>query len=158
MQRNNPTDAQQPAPAFANDPTGFWGGILKANEAHGLQRVLPDNTMIQSDVMAKARLLQGQLNWSPVLIAWEGLEFVASIADNQLSLLLQSGGTTNQGTITLTINKLLFETNFPSQQDRLQLKAGGQWLTFAVIDVDGENDDNNPALTITCEKEDTYES
>lgn len=158
MSRNNPINSQdRPAP-FANDPTGYWGKVLKANKERGLHRILPKGTLIQSDVMAKARLLQAQIGWSPVFIMWENLQLVASISDGQFSLLLESGGTTNQGTITLTVNKLEFDTNYPAQQDSIMLKAGGQWLAFVVTDVDGYNDDNNPALTLTLQRENEYDS
>lgn len=151
--RNKPLQAQQPAPTFANDATGFWNGVLEANKASGLASMLPSGTLIQADTAVKGRLLANQIAWVPVSCRWKGSIIQASLSDAQFFLALESGGDTQQGRITIVVNKFSFSTGFPGYNDTFEIQANGAWHQFVVAEMIGQNDDNEPALTLFLEKD-----
>lgn len=154
MSRNNPLAAQQPAPAFANDPSGFFAGVLRDNGTAGIASLLPGSTVIQSDVAAKGRLLSAQIEWTPAAARWNGCDIVVSLSDAQFLLALEEGGDTQQGRITIIVSKLLFGTKgFPKYGDTFKVKGAGRWHEFTVAEMVGQHDDNEPGLTLFLEKD-----
>lgn len=152
--RNKPLDAQQPAPAFANDPSGYFGGVLAENRTAGIASILPGGTVIQSDVAAKGRLLTAQIEWTPAEARWNGCNLKVSLSDAQFLLNLEEGGETPQGRITILVTKLQFGTKgFPDYGDTFKIKAAGLWHEFVVAEMVGQHDDNEPGLTLFLEKD-----
>lgn len=154
MSRNNPLAAQQPAPSFVNDPSGFFAGVLKENSTSGIASLLPGGTVIQSDVAAKGRLLSAQIEWIPAAARWNGCDIVVSLSDAQFLLALEEGGDTQQGRITIIVSKLQFGTKgFPTYGNTFKIKAAGLWHEFTVAEMVGQHDDNEPGLTLFLEKD-----
>lgn len=154
MQRNKPLVAQQPAPAFANDPGGYWTAVADQNKLAGISSVLPGSTVIQSDMAVKSRLLQGQIGWTPCSASWKGGKFTASLSDAQFLLALAEGGDTQQGQITLLVAKLEFGAkDLPDYGDTIKIQAAGRWHEFAVTQIVGQHDDNEPGLTLFLDKD-----
>lgn len=151
--RNNPVNAQQPAPLFANDPNGFWNSVARQNSTSGLGAILPHGTLNQADTAIAARQLTAQIGWRAVNIRWKGCHLKASLSDAQFFLALEQGGDTQQGRITLVINKFEFQTGFPQYNDTIDLQASGKWHEFVVAEMLGHHDDNEPALTLFLEKD-----
>lgn len=153
MRGNKPLQAQQPAPPFANDSGGYWNGVLEANRTSGLASVLPSNTLIRSDTAIKGRLLQNQIGWVPVSCRWKGFIIQASLSDAQFFLALETGGDTQQGRITVVVNKFSLGVGFPSYNETFEIQAAGKWHQFVIVEMIGQNDDNEPALTLYLEKD-----
>lgn len=153
MRKNNPIQAQQPAPLFANDPDGFWGVVAGQNSVSGLGSILPQGIVIQSDVAQKGRLLDAQIAWTVISARWKGFILQASLSDAQFLLALESGGDLQQGRITLMVSKGQFQTKFPAYNDTFEIKAAGVWHQFVVAEIIGQHDDNEPALTLFLEKD-----
>lgn len=153
MARNKPLQAQQPAPPFANDSGGYWNGVLEANRTSGLASVLPAETVLQSDTAIKGRLLEAQIGWVPISCRWKGSIIQASLSDAQFFLALESGGDTQQGRITIVVNKFLLGVRFPSYNETFEIQAAGKWHQFVIAEMIGQNDDNEPALTLYLEKD-----
>jgi len=152
--RNNPIAAQQPAPAFANDPEGYFTAVLAENRTVGILSLLPGGTVIQSDVAAKGRLLAGQIAWTPAKARWKGCELVISLADAQFLLTLEEGGDTQPGRISILVEKLQFGAKgFPTYGDTFKIQAGGKWHEFVIVEIAGQHDDNEPGLTLFLEKD-----
>lgn len=152
--RNKPLDAQQPAPAFANDPTGFFAAALALGRTCGLASLLPGGTVIQSDVAAKGRLLAGQIEWTPAVARWNGCNLKVSLSDSQFLLVLEQGGDTQQGRITILVEKLQFGAKgFPGYGNTFEIKAAGRWHQFTIAEMIGQHDDNDPGLTLFLEKD-----
>lgn len=152
--RNKPLAAQQPPPAFANDPSGFFGAVLAANRAAGIASILPGGTVTQSDVAEKGRLLAGQIAWSPAEARWNGCNLTVSLSDAQFLLALEEGGDTQPGRITVIVAKLQFGANgFPGYSDTFKIQAGGKWHEFVIAEIVGQHDDNDPGLTLFLEKD-----
>ena len=152
--RNKPLQAQQPAPLFANDQLGFWEGTVIANRSEGISSLLPPTTLQQSDTAIKGRLLAAQIGWTPTLVRWEGASFKCSISDAQFFLSVEEGGDTQQGKITLLLNKLELQVGkWPTYQQMVEVLAGGKWHSFVIADVSGQHDDNDPGLTLYLEKD-----
>lgn len=152
MKRNNPIAAQQPPPAFANDPTGFWAANLAANATEGITSVLPVGTVTQSDIAAMGRLLAGQIGWTPSHAQWNGADLQVSLSDAQFMLALEEGGETQPGRITLLVSKLQFSTTFPAYGDIVKILAAGKWHEFEIVEIVGQHDDTDPGLTLFLEK------
>ncbi len=156
VKKNNPLAAQQPVPPFANDPVGFWGGVLQDNDRRGIASILPPGTLIQADLAIGNRLLQGQINWLSVQVRWNGLEFKASLDDGQATAPLESGGLGATGTVTLLFSKSLFPTDGrPKQQDTFQLLVGGKWKNFDVITISDGFDETDDGMIAYLEPEDS---
>lgn len=154
MQRNKPFAAQQPAPLFANDPDGYWTAVANENKLAGISSILPGGTVIQSDVAVKGRLLQGQIAWTPCSARWKGGNFKASISDAQFLLALEEGGDTQQGQITLLVEKLQFGVKgLPNYGDTIEIQSGGKWHEFVITQMVGQHDDNDPGLTLFLDKD-----
>lgn len=153
MSRNKPLAAQQPFPAFANDQSDFWGSVASENTTTGIGSLLPQGTLSQADNAVKSKLLDGQIAWVPVSVRWKGAVIQASLSDAQFFLALEEGGDTQQGRITLVVNKFRFGVNFPSYQDTVEVQAAGEWHQFVVAEMIGQNDDNEPSLTLYLEKD-----
>lgn len=153
MSRNKPLQAQQPAPAFANDSTGYWNGVLEANRTSGIASLLPSGTLIQADTAVKAQILLAQIGWIPVSCRWKGSIIPASLSDAQFFLALENAGDTQQGRITIIVNKFSFGVGVPSYNDTFEIQAAGRWHQFVVAEMVGQNDDNEPALTLFLEKD-----
>lgn len=154
--RNNPLAAQKPAPVFANDPSGFFAGVLMENTTAGLSSLLPAGTLIQSDVAAKGRLLNAQINWTPAKARWKGCNLTVSLSDAQFQLVLEGGGDTQQGRLTIIVEKLQFGgfgKGLPTYDNSFEIQAGGVWHEFTVVEMVGQHDDNEPGLTLFLEKE-----
>jgi hypothetical protein len=149
---NKPYSAQQPAPAFANDPSGFWASVAAGDKTAGLKSLLPASTAYQSDTAVKARLLGSQLGWTPTQARFNGADITVSLSDAQFFLALESGGTTQEGRLTVVVNKFEFRAGaFPTFRDNLLIFAGGKWHAFLVAESVGQFDDNEPALTLYLE-------
>ena len=152
--RNNPLAAQQPAPAFANDPSGFFGAVLAENSTAGLSTILPGGTVCQSDVAAKGRLLAGQIAWTPAKARWNGCDLTISLSDAQFNLVLEEGGDVQPGRITVIAEKLQFGAKgLPKYGDTFKIQAGGFWHEFTIAEMVGQHDDNEPGLTLFLEKD-----
>lgn len=154
MSRNKPFAAQQPAPAFANDPSGFFGGVLAQSRTAGIASLLPPGTVIQADVAAKGRLLTGQIAWTPAAARWNGCNLTVSLSDAQFLLTLEEGGDTQPGRITIIVEKLQFSTKgLPTYGDTFKIQAAGEWHEFTIVEIVGQHDDNDPGLTLFLEKD-----
>ncbi len=153
MSRNNPIAAQQPAPPFANDPTGFWTANMEENRARGLASLLPSGTVVQSDVAAKGRLLSAQINWMPAKARWKGSDLQISLSDAQFLQALEDGGDIQQGRITVLVLKAQFNTGWPEYGDTFKIQAAGKWHEFSIAEIVGQHDDNEPGLMLFLEKE-----
>lgn len=149
----NPQNQQQPAPAFLNDASGFFATALKQNQAAGIQSLLPVGTLIQNDVAVKGRLLSAQIGWTPTEARWNNCNLVISIQDAQFDLMLESGGDVQEGKITTMVEKVSFNNAFPAYGDTFKIKARGTWHEFVIVGMSGQNDDNEPGLTIILEKD-----
>lgn len=153
MSRNNPLAAQQPAPAYANDADGFWQRNLAQNTVAGLTSLL-QGTLIQSDVAVKGRLLANQIRWTPGKARWKNSDLVISLSDAQFFQALESGGDTQDGRITVLVEKLQFGAKgLPKYGDIFQIQAAGKWHEFFVAEMIGQHDDNEPGLTLFLNKE-----
>lgn len=154
IRRNKPLNAQQPPPAFANDPSGFFGAILADNAAAGIGSLLPAGTVFQSDVTVKARLLAGQIRWTPAIARWKGCNLVVSLSDAQFMLELENGGDSQKGQVSILVLKTEFNAGaWPDYGDTVQLQAAAQWHEFLVVEMLGQHDDNDPGLTLVLDKE-----
>lgn len=153
MRRNRPFTAQQPAPLFANDESGYWSTIAQNNAASGLQSVLPSGTLFQSDTAVKSRLLSSQIEWTPTKARFKGSDIIVSLSDAQFFMALEEGGDTQQGRLTIIVNKFEFRMGFPSYEDTLEIYAAGKWHELTVAELIGQHDDNEPALTLYLEKD-----
>lgn len=151
--RNNLLAAQQPPPAYANDPSGFFGEVLTANRTSGLASLLPANTLTQADNAVRARLLDGQIGWTPAHARWRNSNITISLSDAQFLLALEEGGEIESGRLTVLVSKLQFQTTLPKQGDTLKIQAGGKWHEFEIMEIVGQYDDNEPGLTLFMEKE-----
>lgn len=152
--RNNPLAAQQPPPAFANDPSGFFGAVLAENRTAGISSILPGGTVIQSDVAAKGRLLAGQIAWIPTKARWNGCNLTVSLSDTQFLLALEEGGPTQQGRLTVVVEKLQFGARgMPGYGQTFEIQAGGRWHAFTIGEMVGQHDDNEPGLTVVLDKD-----
>lgn len=149
---NNPLAAQQPAPSFANDNAGYWASLEAQNRTTGLAAVLPAGTIIQADIAIQARQLDAQISWRSTSVRWKGAIFQASISDADFSLILESGGDTQQGRITLVVSKLQFSTKPPGYNETLLVQAMGSWHEYTVAEMQGQNDDKEMAITYYLEK------
>lgn len=152
MKRNNPIAAQQPPPAYANDPTGFWAANLADSRTGGIASILPVGTLTQADNAVKGRLLSAQIGWTPSPARWKNSNITVSISDAQFMLTLESGGDTQPGRITVLVEKLQFQTGFPTYSDLIKIQAAGQWHEFEIVEIVGQHDDNDPSLTLFLEK------
>lgn len=150
--RNKPLAAQQPSPAYANDPSGFWGENLTDNRTAGIASLLPANTLTQADNAARGRLLAGQIGWTPTPARWNNSNIRVSLSDAQFLDDLQTGGETPQGRIAVIAAKLQFQTTLPRCGDVLKIQAGGIWHGFEIVEMIGQHDDNDPGLTLFLEK------
>lgn len=154
--RNKPLAAQQPAPAYGNDPEGFWQGILNESRVAGISSLLPGHTVIQSDVAVKSRLLRAQIGWMPCAARWEGCNIQVSLSDAQFALMLEAGGDTQQGQITVLLEKLQFGgfgKGLPAYGDTIDIQSGGVWHAFTISQILGQHDDNEPGLTVLLDKD-----
>ncbi len=157
VSRNNPLAAQQPAPAFANDPSGFWGAVLSENAVAGIGSILPANTLTQADNAVKGRLLNAQISWTPAKARWKNSNLDVSLSDSQFLQMLEAGGDMPQGQVTVLVSKLQFSTGWPDINDTLQIQARGKWHDFIIAGVSGNNDDNEPGLTLLLDKDQNEE-
>lgn len=156
MGRNKPLAAQQPAPAFANDPGGFFGAVLAQNNVSGISSLLPAGTVTQSDVAIKGRLLSSQIGWTPAKASWNGCVLNVSISDAQFLMALEQGGDNQQGRVTVLVEKLKLPGGLDFQSmygDTFKLQAGGGWHEFVITGMVGQNDDNDPGLTLFLEND-----
>jgi len=154
MPRNKPIQAQQPAPAFANDSGGFWAGVLSQNATQGISSLLPAGTVSQSDTAIKGRVLGAQIGWQPYEMRWNGNNITGSLSDAQFFLEVEAGGDTQQGRLTVLIDKLQFRAGaHPKFQDTISIQAGGKWHDFTVAEMIGEFDYNEPGLVLYLEKD-----
>lgn len=153
MPRNNPTAAQQPPPPFANDPNGFFSAVLTQNSTSGIVSLLPSDTLFQSDVAAKGRLLLAQIGWTPTKAHWGGCDLNVSLTDSQFALMLEEGGDTQTGRVTVILEKLQLGGKSPQQGDTFKIQAGGKWHEFVVVEMAGQHDDNEPGLTLFLSKD-----
>jgi len=155
--KNNPLAAQQPPPAFANDHSGFFGAVLAENHTSGISSLLPGGTVIQSDVAVKGRLLASQIAWTPAKARWNGCNITISLADSQFLLALETGGDTQQGRITVMVEKLQFgSTGLPGDGgfgQTFEIQAGGKWIQFTIAEIFGQYDDNEPGLILSLERD-----
>lgn len=151
--QNDPVAAQQPAPAFANDSQGYWAAILSQNATAGLGSLLPAGTVIQADIAVQARQLDAQISWRSTSVRWKGVIFQASISDADFSLILESGGDTQQGRITLVVSKLQFNMKPPGYNETFLVQALGVWHEYTVSEMQGQNDDKEMAITYYLEKD-----
>lgn len=150
--RNNPLAAQQPPTAYANDPSGFFGEVLATNHTDGITSLLPANTLAQADMAVRARLLNGQIGWTPAYARWKNSNLTVSISDAQFMLTLEEGGDTQPGRITVLVAKLQFQTTLPEYGDTFKIQATGKWHEFEIVEMVGQHDDNDPGLTLFLEK------
>ena len=150
-QFNKPLAQQKPIPAYANDTTGYWSAIARQDVTSGLRSLVPSGTLFQADNAVKSRLLSAQIEWVPVQARFKNANITASLSDAQFFLALESGGDTQQGRLTVMVNKLQFNTGFPSYSDTFQIQAGGKWHSFTVAELIGQFDDNDPSLTLYLE-------
>jgi len=150
--RNNLLQFQQPAPKYANDGSGFWTNVLASNKALGVNSLLPQNTLIQADNATKARLLRAQIAWMPTKARWKKANLVVSLLDSQFSMSLEEGGEMQPGRITVMVEKLQLQTTFPENGDVFKIQAAGKWHEFEIVEMVGQNDDNDPGLTLFLEK------
>lgn len=158
--KNNLLGTQQPAPLYANDPTGYWTGIHQENARTGLSSLLPGGTLLQADVSIKGRLLAAQIAWQPVAARWGGKEFSVSMADTPFALDMENGGVVPNGTIAVQANKVIFPSGkFPIQDDTIELRsASNQWVPWVVVTVEGQHDTTDPSLLLVMKLEDaTYD-
>lgn len=156
MSRNKPLAAQQPPPSFANDPSGFFGAALAQSRLTGIASLLPAGTVLQSDVMVKARLLSGQIAWTPAAARWNGCNLTVSLSDAQFALILEEGGDTQPGRVTILVEKLQFGgfgKGLPAFGDTFKIQSGGAWHEFTISEMVGQNDDNEPGLMLFLEKD-----
>jgi len=156
MARNKPLAAQQPAPAYANDPGGFFGAVLAQNNVSGIASLLPGGMVAQSDVAVKGRLLASQIAWTPCQTRWNGCDVQASLSDAQFLLVLEAGGDTQQGRVTLLVSKIAFGgfgKGLPTYEDTFEIQAGGVWHAFVIAEMVGQHDDNEPGLLLFLEKD-----
>jgi len=155
--RNNPLAAQQPPPPFANDPDGFFGAILSENRTAGIASLLPSGTAFQQDVAAKGRLLAGQIGWVPAQARWNGCNITISLADAQFLLALETGGDTQQGRISVVVEKSQFgSTGLPGDGgfgQTFEIQAGGKWIQFTIAEINGQYDNNEPGLNLLLERD-----
>lgn len=156
MSRNKPLAAQQPPPAYANDPGGFFGAIRDRSRTEGIGSLLPGGTVVQSDVAVKGQLLTGQIAWTPAQARWNGCNLTVSLSDAQFALILEEGGDTQPGRITILVTKLQFGgfgKGLPDYGDTFNIQAGGAWHEFVIAEMVGQHDDNEPGLTLFLEKD-----
>ncbi len=156
MSRNKPFAAQQPAPLYANDPGGFFAAAMAQDRVSGLASLLPSATLVQADIAVRARLLEGQIGWTPTAATWKGCNLSVSLSDAQFRLVLEEGGDTQPGRLTIVVSKAQFGgfgKGQPAYNDTFSIQAGGVWHAFVVAEMVGQHDDNEPALTLFLDKD-----
>lgn len=104
--------------------------------------------------MVKGNLLQSQIAWTPCVARWKGCNIKASLSDAQFLLTLEEGGDTQQGQITLLVEKLQFGARgLPQYGDTFDIQASGKWHEFIITQMVGHNDDNDPGLMLFLDKD-----
>ena len=151
---NSPQSQQRPAPAYANDPTGFWAANGVANESNW-QAVLPAGTTLGADKAELNRIFRASLAWLTVTVRWDNIEFQASLDDGQAGMPLEMGGMGATGTITLVFSQEQFNAkDRPAQNHTIAIMAKGEWKNFRITSISEGFDEASDGLIATCEPED----
>jgi hypothetical protein len=154
---NSPPNQQQPAPLYANDPTGFWAANRLANDA-AWATLLPAGTTLGADKAELNRIFRASLAWLTVTVRWDNIEFQASIDDGQASMPLEMGGMGATGTITLVFSQAQFDPkNRPAQKHTIAIQAKGEWKNFTIDSISEGFDEMSDGLIATCSPEDASE-
>lgn len=154
---NSPQSQQTPAPAYANDPTGFWDRNRKANDTSWAS-LLPAGTILGADKAEINRIFRASLAWLTVTVKWDNIEFQASIDDGQAGMPLEMGGLGAAGTITLVFSQSQFDPRHrPAQKHTIAIMAKGEWKNFTIDTISEGFDESDDSLIATCTPEDASE-
>lgn len=80
----------------------------------------------------------------------------ASLSDAQFLLELAAGGDSQTGQIALLVDKMQFggfKKGMPSYGDTIDIQAAGVWHEFVIVQMTGQNDDNDPGLTLFLDRD-----
>lgn len=151
---NSPQSQQRPAPAYANDPTGFWAANRRRNDTNWAG-LLPAGTILGADKEELNRIFRASLAWLTVTVRWDNVEFQASIDDGQAGMPLEMGGMGATGTITLVFSQSQFAAkDRPAQNHTIAIMAKGEWKNFTITSISEGFDEASDGLIATCSPED----